>query len=1538
MLLIFEKIWTINCPSSRIRNRLMKVFNGLCVWSCVWILIVSLSVNLNSQNLPCEDIGINNSLNFVTTTLPAQVTPGDDFCVEFRVENFTAINTFQFTFTFDPTLMSFVSFADNQTELGDPILPNTQETDNGIITLLWFNFATTGLTLPDGTLAFTICFRAGLEASECVPIGITDALAPLFPATEVNYQLSEQEKCQDSIIFINGSANSCIEIACTELAITNLAYCNSITNSASLSFSACGGAAPYTVFLLRNSIPILSDAINNDFELLEYTNLPTGIWQVRIVDSNGNDVMQNVIIENIAPVTYDPPIVVDPICANLSNGSITIENMTSGLPGELFDVSFSNGITFQDVTDATVERLFNGDYTVTITDTNGCETEETITLFTPPIELDIDLMAATCFGSGDGSISATATGGTPFPGNEYSYNNLIQPSFETITPFEDNAFNNLTNRYRLRVEDSNGCSIEENIEIPISQEILVDINNIQDILCKNECNGSLTLDVLTPGRYTFLVRDDMNNFVTLGGNDGQSLFYNEELCAGTYTVMIQDTSGCSKDTFFEIMEPAEELLAMPVEGMASCNSNDGEAVVMVSGGSAPYTYVWEDDPSVDDDTLSGVMPGVYNVRISDDLGCEIDTFVEVMSGDELEIEAFILDNLECDGTGQGQLDVNILNSSSTDHTFLWTDQFQMVLGNNQILDFNSPGTYIVNVSSVDNDCEDSDTIVISPTPGLSLEIETVNASCDLAQNGSIDIINITGGVGPYDCIWEDGTISSCNPTSLMAGTYDVTVVDSEGCEKDTFVVLGADEYELSFDILALPPSCPGEIDGSITVDNFVGGEAPYQCVWEDPTIISCNPADLEPGLYNFAIIDANGCSVDTFATILEAASGITYELDIVNPVCGGDPGSITINNLDGANPPIDITWSDAGLSGTFADGLQAGDITISFEDARGCTTDTLITLLNEDTNFELTIDATPPDCAVGLDNGTISFPGFDTNTGTCEWEDPDLNAQNCTLIGLSPGIYNVTLTDGNGCQKDTFIDLTVEERLELELSDIMDVSCFGADDGSAIATITNNPLGADASSIGFFWTNPDDNGNGLSDDATQLASGDNAVYAFDGLCTSDTINFTINEPDAITLDFNSSMIDDVACFGECTGRVELQATGGTINGGSYGYLWEDGFNGDQRDGLCSGTYLITITDDNNCDFVDSIMIGEPELLELGIDSSMLILISCGNDNTGSLTVDPTGGCGGYSYSWTDDVSNQATATDLTVGTYGITVTDACGCTAETSFEFESSVPIIATAINPDEPECEGDEVCIGIEQVSGGTGLNYTYSINFGARIDIDSCIMVGPGTYTLLVFDSAGCSEELSVTVQTPPEFTVDLGDDLVLDLGDTNANVSAEVFGGSPSFDYAWNTPAEFDCANQDCSSINVSPFTFTTVELVVTDSNGCTAFDDLNIDIKTERNVYLPNIFNPDALPPDNKFIPMTGRGVVEVVSFRIFDRWGNLVYEAENIPAPTDAEQGWDGRRGDGGNNRVEQGVYVYTAEVRFVDNVTQMYRGEVTVIR
>ena len=135
-----------------------------------------------------------------------------------------------------------------------------------------------------------------------------------------------------------------------------------------------------------------------------------------------------------------------------------------------------------------------------------------------------------------------------------------------------------------------------------------------------------------------------------------------------------------------------------------------------------------------------------------------------------------------------------------------------------------------------------------------------------------------------------------------------------------------------------------------------------------------------------------------------------------------------------------------------------------------------------------------------------------------------------------------------------------------------------------------------------------------------------------------------------------------------------------------------------------------------------------------------------------------------------------------------------------------------------------------------------------------------------------------------------------------------------------------------------INISATGFSEYQVIVTDANGCVDEDDITINVEAVRNVFIPNTFRPNSMAPNNRVMLLTGQGVEQVNFFQIYDRWGNIMFELENIPAPTSIDLGWDGRKGTGANSEVETGVYVYFAEVQFVDNVTIKYSGSITLLR
>ena len=433
-------------------------------------------------------------------------------------------------------------------------------------------------------------------------------------------------------------------------------------------------------------------------------------------------------------------------------------------------------------------------------------------------------------------------------------------------------------------------------------------------------------------------------------------------------------------------------------------------------------------------------------------------------------------------------------------------------------------------------------------------------------------------------------------------------------------------------------------------------------------------------------------------------------------------------------------------------------------------------------------------------------------------------------------------------------------------------------------------------------------------------------------CCSDTIFFDIPDEDMININDDLSILTDVLCFMGSDGSALLEATGGN---GPYTFLWLlDNLESDFRDDLAEGTYLIEITDADGCTNQDSIIIGQPEPLQVSLDQGNTIGISCSSDNSGQISVDVVGGTAPYTYMWDNSNSQTEEASNLTAGNYCVTVVDDNLCAETFCYKLTAAPPITLDFTLPEMPDCFGGTTCITVESgaVSGGVGNDYTFSINFGQQFPLDTCIEVNAGPYTVTVFDSTGCNTQEDFVLEQPDQIIADLGTDITVELGDSLVELS--VFIDSPlNIDtIIWNQ--DVNCQSPLCDEVIVFPSNTSTYQVTVIDENGCFATDEIIVTLDDVRNVFAANIFAPGNNDINGEFRIVTGPGVERVNEFLIYDRWGNLMFESTEYEAGVGSEA-WDGRFN---GTLVPPGVYVYYANVSFIDGVISEYKGSITVVR
>jgi gliding motility-associated-like protein len=320
-------------------------------------------------------------------------------------------------------------------------------------------------------------------------------------------------------------------------------------------------------------------------------------------------------------------------------------------------------------------------------------------------------------------------------------------------------------------------------------------------------------------------------------------------------------------------------------------------------------------------------------------------------------------------------------------------------------------------------------------------------------------------------------------------------------------------------------------------------------------------------------------------------------------------------------------------------------------------------------------------------------------------------------------------------------------------------------------------------------------------------------------------------------------------------------------------------------------------------------------------------ISCDDAEDGSIQLIPGGGEMPYNYMWSTGAMTD-TISQLSAGNYAITIVDNLGCQVVQNFELVAPNPING-AVQFIDPNCDGLETgMVLVQNVSGGTG-TYEFalnSINFQASDIFEN---LTEGLYTLSIQDENGCEYEEQGEL-IAPEIPVLNGETMyVTKLG---CEVPLNIFVNDITVQsISWNNSADLDCS--DCLDATALPFESTNLNLEVVSEDGCVDSLTLFIRVDKTRRFYAPNVFSPNDDGRNDTFY-LYGSKEVASIDLTIFNRWGSLVFEAEDM-LPEDAKNGWDGTFN---GKQLEPGIYVWMAEIRYIDDYIANRSGDVLLIR
>ncbi|MEM7572925.1 MAG: choice-of-anchor L domain-containing protein [Bacteroidota bacterium] len=704
-------------------------------------------------------------------------------------------------------------------------------------------------------------------------------------------------------------------------------------------------------------------------------------------------------------------------------------------------------------------------------------------------------------------------------------------------------------------------------------------------------------------------------------------------------------------------------------------------------------------------------------------------------------------------------------------------------------------------------------------------------------------------------------------------------------------------------------TCAGQAAATVTILPQTG-RAPFSFFMDGVMDADGFFDNLTPGDYTFTIVDNRGCSdsIDLQITDPPAFSGDLMEVASIS--CGGEEnGSLAALPIGGVGP---FTYSWNGATGdSLQTGLPAGDYQLIIIDANGCSS-TIDYELIEPTALSGNTFSTNQNCD-GMANGTASVsveggsPGY-----SYAWNVAGIG-DNATATGLEAGDYQVTVTDQESCSQIFDISVGLEPAVDISVEST-DILCFGQNQGSIDVSV-NVGVGL----LTYDWDGPI---AATGSSPSNLPAGVYELTVTDsrGCAASSIINLV--EPTELS---GTAEIDNVACSGADGGAIDFIPQGGTL---PYSFSWSNTEETEDIDQLSSGNYSVVVTDGNGCTFSEDFFVAEEPAMEVGFNVEPT---DCPGDATGSVSIALTNGTGPYTYNW----SNGSAASDLTnvtAGSYQLEITDANGCIINSEVVVPGPLPFVFETVVED-VRCFGTTDGLIEIDLSGGNP-PYEFSLNGGSWQAPNSFIGLGFGRYNVEVRDRNGCGLTISgLSINEPDPLEISLGPDQQLEWGDS-VWLSPLISGGTPPVrQYDWSPEDSTLLSCLDCEETWASPVEQTTIRLRVFDAMGCFADDIVTLLVDKSFPVMVPTGFTPNG-DRRNDLLLVHGRPGIEVVSFQIFDRWGEEVYTRENFMV-NDPDDGWDGSyRGQ----PLNAGVYIWQLTALRPDGEEQSLSGQTTLIR
>lgn len=1370
---------------------------------------------------------------------------------------------------------------------------------------------------------------------------------------------------------LNGQGSTIIEVEWN--GNTNAEICVSSNNSCAISDTIC-----MNIFI--NSPPNepfisgLTNICNNtiaSYSVLQNTNIINYQWIVPsgtlIQSGQGTDSIQidwgNVlggdiclVVENECGIDSSCIAVVfgsvqsnidflNPLCPSDNNGWIKITPVGGESP---FSFLWGNG----EITDS-IGGLQEGNYDVIISDNSGCSTEQTINL-QDPVSLSLTFInnEISCNNECDGIIIAKISGGTgPF---EFIWGD----NFGT----NDSLINICNGIYNITVTDSNGCSVEGQTILDNPPLVSAIISN-DTTICQGE-NVNITFQFTGVGPFDVELSDG-TFYPDLVNGDVISILQNTTNIISITNLIDQGQPNCFVNASSNISITVNNSPELPVLNGIDSTCQNTILNYCIINTIAVDSFHWIIPV---DATFSGQNSGCIEINWGNSSGGQVcvEAINECGSSQEcMEVNVFSIptsnfsiDSLICiDSTST----ISFLGSAGINADYNWDFVGGNVVSGNDSgpidINWSTEGVYNITLTVEENGClsnifsqnikvegllESPNITCESTTESITFSWGNINSATDYVVNEFSGINGVQNGNSIVYNNLNPGQEISIEVTAIgntvCGNSISTETCFSDNCPGINLIIQPIDDIcltdflaELSLDVVVLGTdgSGLGSWSGSGIVNNSF-----------DPNIAGIGQHEL---VYSFTELQCD-FSESIFVNVIsqpiaDAGEDVLLDCESSSAVLEGT-NSIVFGN---------IIWSTN--SGNFINVMntltpeinEAGVYYLSIEN-EGCSSiDSVIISQNvnspiADAGVEQTITCNQT-CVILGGGNTTQGDGF-----VYSWSSTnDYVSSEASLEVCQEGEYFFTVLDTtNNCFSITS-SVIVSENNNTPISQIETIGNLDCNNTTLVLDGSNSTNG---NQIEYQWFDDDGiivDANNVTFEANEegyyyLSVSDvlTGCFSIDTFfLTDDTIYPTaeISTPQILTCINTEVVLDGSNSSNTSTILYSWFTTtsGGIQSGGETNQpiVTEPGFY-----------ELIVLDTSNGCETTAPVTVIQ-NVISPNADAGFDIELEC-NEIEAKLGSENTSIGTNIEYLWTSSNPNVMinSSSDLNpivdgFGLYTLQVTNLeNGCIAFDEVEVYQN-PNIPQNINLEiiESPCYGDdEGTIIIPSINGGVS-PYLFSLNGSPFTSSNIYNDLSVGDYEVMIQDVNGCELSTMVTLYQPDFLSIDLGDDIYLELGDS-VMLEPSITGSFDTIIWESTTPFSNCDTIENCFNPIVTPSQTTNMTTIISNEERCIAMDQINIFVEKNRNVFIPNAFSPDGFFDNQIFRIYSGKGVEKIKSFKIFSRWGEQIFEANDF-YPNDTSNGWDGNfKGE----RMNPGVYVYSAEIEFSDGVKIIYKGEVTLMR